>query len=149
MIGWRHLVPSFPRERKYNVEILVRHKLRGLVGICFNSSSFKALDSAYPGKYKVLDMKYVPRGYWNKDNSIEAIREVFDDRLKWSHDDIATKLNSKTFGKNGLSAICSSIFDGSAVKAIQAAYPGQFKEWEFKNFKYIDWTKEKIIEAVK
>jgi hypothetical protein len=118
----------------------------GMLRTCFDGSPYKVVEALYPGKYEKRDMKFLPNGYWTKENAIKEIRDLFDNRLKWSHNDIAQKLNSSTLTKKGYYA---KVFNSSAVAAVNAAYPGEFKEWEFKNFKRIEWTKEKLIEAVK
>lgn len=127
-------------------QTFVDNDFNGMFVTCFDGSPYKVIEALYPGKYEKRDMKFLPNGYWTKETAIKEIRDLFDNRLKWSRNDIAQKLNSKTLIKNGFYA---NVFNNSAIAAVNAAYPGEFKEWEFKKFKRIEWTKEKLIEAVK
>lgn len=123
--------------------------LKGMLSTCFGGRPFMALEAAYPGRYKETDMSCVPNGYWTKKRTIEAIRELFDVRLKWTHDDIAMNLKSDTLLENGLYNAMKIHYNYRTLDAVNEAYPGEFKEWEFRNFKRIEWTKEKAVDAVR
>ena len=53
----------------------------------------------------------------------EATKWLLEEKLKWSKDDIKTKIIQKVFIEHGLSGMLAICFDNSYKKAIKATYP--------------------------
>lgn len=108
------------------------NKLRGMLNTCFNGSPLKAIQLAYPNKFKPWEFNIVNNGYWQDiNNIIESIHWLIEDKLKLTDDELKEKLSRNIFSDNGLDGMLSSCFNSSPVKAIQLAYPNKFKPWEF------------------
>ena len=106
--------------------------LGGMLKYCFNNSPYQAINTAYPGKFKPWEFNCAPRSYWgNIENGIEATRWLFEEKLKLSDEEIKAQLSYKLFVDNGLGGMFQECFDSSPYQAINAAYPGKFKPWEF------------------
>lgn len=121
--------------------------LKGMMTKLFDGSPYKALDAAYPGRFMETDLQFLPSGYWTKERCCEALRDLLENKLKWTREDIVQNFNNDVFIENGLFSVLRVYKRG--VAALQDAYPGEFKDWEFVNSKNIRWTREKAIEAVK
>lgn len=130
-------------------------KENGLNGVLryFNSSPYQAMESAYPCRFKKWE--FTQRGMWEGEGGLklakEATRWLIEKKLKWSDEEVRDKLMQETFKQNGLNGMMSSAFYNSPYKAIENAYPGKFKEWEFTQNRM--WKGEKglnlAISAVK
>jgi len=116
-----------------SVQVFKDACLNGMLAVCFKGSPYAAIDAAYPGEYKPWELRRSPNLSWSYDKAIEAIKWLIDERLKWSHDEICTKLTFQVFVDNGLSGMVQKFFDGSPYKAVDAAYPNKFKPWYLKN----------------
>ena len=80
------------------------YKLRGMLYIKYNDSPYNAITSAYPEKnYKPWNFVNTPNNYWQgiegKKNATEAIKWLFEDKLKWSMKDIKKILINKYLQK--------------------------------------------------
>ena len=99
--------------------------------------------------------KRFPMGTWIYfdvvDYNAAAIvtKAMIEDVLKWSEEDVVKKLGTKTFKDNGLKGMLTNVFDGSSYAAINNAYPGKYKPWQFANVPLSYWTKETVAEATK
>jgi hypothetical protein len=58
------------------------------------------------------------------------VKWLIEERLKWSDEEIKSKLSQETFKENGLNGVLR-YFNSSPYQAMEAAYPGRFKKWEF------------------
>ena len=132
-----------------NQSLYKKYKLGGMLAICFNNSPYQAIDCAYKGRFKEWEFKNVPVGYWTEENGIKATRWLIGEKLKLSKEEVKEQLSQKLFYDNGLSGMLSHCFNSSPYQAIDCAYPGVFKEWEFKIVPMGYWTEEKGIEATK
>lgn len=91
-------------EVKCNLSELIfrKNKLSGMLECTFGRSPFKAIDNAYPNKYKEWDFKTVPKGLWEKeDKRNEAIRDLL---LKTNKDKFL-ELTNIDFLNNGLGGL--------------------------------------------
>ena len=125
------------------------NKLSGMLQIVFNNSPYEAINSAYPGKYKPWQFAYAPNSYWTLEKGIEATKWLIEEKLKWTDEEVAEKLRHKTFSDNKLSGMLVLVFNSSPYEAINSAYPGKYKPWQFTRVTKSYWTLEKGIEATK
>lgn len=100
--------------------------------------SFNDIDTASELYQKILEgkIKRFPQHFWSgpgaEDNAREVTRYFIEKVLKWNDEDIKENLAESVFRKHKLSGMLEYTFDRSPFKAIDNAYPGKFKEWEFK-----------------
>jgi len=77
----------------------------------------------------------LPYGFWRcekgKEHSKVAIRYLVEEHLNLKLDDVPKYISAKTFHEAGLFRILVEFFDSSYFKALDYAYPGQFKPWQF------------------
>ena len=102
--------------------------------VVYDKSTFKALNSAYPNKFKPWELKQVPNSYWALERGIEATKWLIEEKLKWSDDDIKEKLSVRIFCKYRLSGMINLLYNNSVFEAINSAYPNRFKPWESNSF---------------
>lgn len=129
-------------------KIFKDYKLRGMLLICFNKSPYLAINTVYPNRFKPWEFKQSPRGVWTKSTAIEATKWLIEEKLKFSDEEIKKNLSAKLFKQNNLGGMLAVVYKDKPFMAINDAYPGRFKEWDF-NCGNDFWTDEKAIEAVK
>jgi len=80
------------------------NKLSGLLDL-FNGSPFKAIDKAYPNKFKMWQLKSICRNYWDDDNNIkDAILWLIDKKLGRSNSKLIF-ISMNDFVNNDLSSL--------------------------------------------
>lgn len=121
-------------KNQFNVDLLKKYNLLGMLDSCFNNSPWKAINSTYPGRFKPWELNQVPRSYWNKENSINAVKWLVEEKLKLTDDELKEKLSAKMFNDNGLSRMLAVCFSSSPYDAINCTYPSKFKKEDFKNY---------------
>lgn len=98
----------------------------------FNKSPFKAINAAYPGKYKFFQFRHIgtaPVGFWRDDNNcIEVIKWLIEEKLKLSDDELMASLSKEFFRKHNLHNMLKNRFSNSPFRAIDTAYPGKYKK---------------------
>lgn len=110
-----------------SVNTFVENGLSGMLVSIFGGSTYEALNSVYPNKFKPWCLKYVPRNYWNKETAREATKWLIEDKLKWDEEEVCQKLTQKVFKENGLSGMINgNMFSGSTYRALENAYPGKY-----------------------
>lgn len=131
--------------KNLNIKVFNENRLGGMVSLLFKSSPIKALENAYPLKYKVWRFKIVRNNYWNEDTVKEAIKWLIEEKLKYSLEEVYEKLGTKDFSENGMGSMLKLWFGSSYVKAVMFAYPNIYKPWLFvrkpKNF----WNDDKNV----
>ncbi|MTI53799.1 hypothetical protein [Geosporobacter ferrireducens] len=115
---------------KYSLKIFEEYNLTGLLDVRFHWSPFNAIDFLYPKRYKPWELRNVPLAYWNEETAKEAIIWLFEEKLKWTDEDIIKKLTRKTLIDNGLKTPLDQIYNDSLYEAINAVYPNRFKKEE-------------------
>ena len=129
-------------------ETFKKNRLGAMLAIIFGDSAYRALDTAYPDKYKPWELQNTPLNYWNLDTGIMATKWLLE-KLKWTDEDILTNICINTFESNGLGGMLAVVYSGSAYRALNSVYPNKYKPWLFKNSPSNYWTLELGIEAVK
>ena len=133
--------------RKLNSKTFTDNKLGGMFDSVFNRSTYAAINNAYPGKYKPWQFANVPNSYWTKETAAEATMWLIEEKLKWSEEELLKKLSTKTFYDNGLRGMLNAVFVNSPYAAIDNAYPGKYKPWQFEHAPKSYWMKETAVEA--
>ena len=99
--------------------------------------------------------KRFPSGCWkyfdkiNYEDAAIVTRIMIEEVLQWSEEEMFEKLTHKTFSDNKLSGMLQIVFNNSPYEAINSAYPGKYKPWQFEYVPNSYWTLEKGIEATK
>lgn len=100
------------------------------------------------------ELKRFPNRFWvdpgAEENAAAITRYLIEDILKWDEEDVKKNLSELVFRKNKLSGMLEYTFGRSPFKAIDNAYPGKYKEWDFKAApKHIWENEDKRNEAIK
>ena len=127
--------------------IFKKNGLSGMINTLFNGSLYEAMNNAYPGKYKPWQFAYVPNSYWTKETGIKATKQLIEEKLKWSEEELFKRLSIKVFGKYDLSGMIHHVYNYSSYSAINSAYPDKYKPWQFEHVPKSYWTKERAVEA--
>ena len=134
-------------KQKLSANTFRKYSLTGMFIILFNASPYLAIDNAYPGKFKPWDFKRISKKFWNMETAREATIWLIEEKLKWSDDDIKEKISANIFEKNSLGGMLAVLFNDSPYRAIENAYPGKFKPWDFKRISKKFWNMETAREA--
>lgn len=87
--------------------IFRKHKLSGMLEATFGRSPFKALDNAYPNKYKEWELKHVSKNLWTDgEKRKEAIEWLLDKVQKNSFEE----LTNMDFLENGLAGLLDALY---------------------------------------
>lgn len=94
----------------------------------------KALQEAYP-ELEPWQLGQVPRSYWTDENAARAVRTWFGQK-GWEVAQLpelykAGFLNRQSFGAAGLATVFQAKYGRNVFRAVDAAFPGRFKPWEF------------------
>ena len=100
------------------------------------------------------ELKKFPNRFWvdsgAEENAAAITRYFIEEILKWKEEDVKKNLTELVFRKNKLSGMLEYTFNRSPFKAIDNAYPGIYKEWDFKAApKHIWENEEKRNAAIK
>ena len=115
----------------------------------FNGNPYNLINTVYPDKFKPWEIPKTPKNFWNVETGKQAVRWMIEDKLKWSEKDVKEKYCQKVFNQFKLEAMLNMVFACSPFKAINATYPGRFKEEDFNYAPKNYWTKEKAVIAIK
>jgi len=124
------------------------NKLGGMIAALFDWSVFRAIDNAYPGKFKEWEIRNTPRNFWNTTTAKEALKWVLEEKLKYTDKEILKNLNYTFFKDNKLISPVL-LFNKSWFSYFNYVYPNRFKNWEFQQVENGYWTKETRVEATK
>lgn len=132
-------VPIDELPKRTNVRMFKENNLGTMLGIVYSHYPVRAIMDAYPEMHFMeLDFERVPRGYWQgeegRENAIEAIKELIDNRLKIPHEELPQRVSLYTFTRNRLRSVLS-VFEESPADAIIAAFPEEgFRREDFRCF---------------
>lgn len=101
----------------------IKNGLGGMFSIVFHSSTYEAINSTYPNKFKIWELKQVPAKYWSLKTGIIATRWLITDKLKLKKEDIKGNVSQKVFIENGLIKMLRDVFQNSYKIALRTAYP--------------------------
>ena len=132
---------------KLSINTFRENSLKGMLNYLFNNSPYRAIENAYPGKFKPWEVTRVSKKFWNVETAKEATIWLIEEKLKWSDEDIKQKLSAKIFIQNSFTSILNDLFNGSPYLIIENAYPGKFKPWELPSIPKKFWNLETAKEA--
>lgn len=110
-------------KEKALVETFECNGILGMLQRVFDNCPYKAIENAYPGTYKPWELQYAPKNYWNEDTGREAIKWLFEEKLKWTEEEIREKASKRIFKENGLGGMIHTLFNGNIYNAIKSVYP--------------------------
>ena len=134
-------------KQNLSLNIFKENSLVGMLFVLFNNSPYFAIENAYPGKFKPWEFSKVPKNFWNLKTASEATIWLIEEKLKWSDDDVRRNLSKNTFKENSLGGMLFILFNNSPYFAIENAYPGKFKPWEFSKVPKNFWNLKTASEA--
>ncbi|MGN4723724.1 hypothetical protein ACTFR8_22115 [Bacillus cereus group sp. MYBK15-3] len=103
----------------------------------------------YPGRFKPWEFRRVPVGYWTEETSLEALRWVIEEKHSLTREELMKVYGMGFLRDNKLIVACRQVWGGNSFKMVEALYPHQFFEWEFKKTSVGFWTKENIIKYLR
>lgn len=115
------------------IEVFYSAGFESFLRLQYNQNVYKALEEAYPNKYRPWELKRAPRNYWNKEKAIEAFEIWLKEVVKWSDEEICTKFNrhriqdTKPFGTKFYWLLRKFLGDDEFI-ALNTIYPGKFKQ---------------------
>ena len=133
-------------KEKLSANTFIKNSLTSIISL-FNGSPYLAIENAYPGKFKPWELPSVPKKNWNVKTAREATIWLIEEKLKWSDEDVRRNLSKNTFKENSLRGMLNLLFNGSPYLAIENAYPGKFKAWEFAKVSKNFWNLKTASEA--
>ena len=134
-------------KQKLSLNIFRQYSLTGMLNYLFNNSPYLAIDNAYPGKFKAWEFSKVPNNFWNLKTAKEATIWLIEEKLKWNDEDVKQKLSLNIFRQYSLTGMLNYLFNNSPYLAIDNAYPGKFKAWEFSKVPNNFWNLKTAKEA--
>ncbi|WCK57448.1 hypothetical protein PP175_25615 (plasmid) [Aneurinibacillus sp. Ricciae_BoGa-3] len=135
-------------KKKLNVDFFAEYKLSGLLS-AFHGSVFLVIDCVYPNRYSKEDFQdKKPVKKWDKEAGIVAIRDLIENRLKWTEEEIKEKFSRALLTENGMTSLLK-LHNDSIFSVLDTAYPNRYKVWELKKHRVNDWNKQRAKEATK
>lgn len=120
-----------------------------MLRIVFHSSTYEAINTVYPNRFKAWELNYTATDYWTIETGAEAVKWLIEEKLKWSYEEVTKMLNVNIFIENKLYWMLFHIYKRSSFDAINSAYPGKFKPWELRYTPTQYWTTQTGIMATK
>ncbi len=74
------------------------------------------------------EWQFIKINTWTDKKAIEAVKWLIEEKLKWSREDVCANLTAETFYDNDLGGLLSKTCSNSPIKALEKAYPGQYKK---------------------
>lgn len=140
-------IPPEEIPQRIHKRLFYENGLAWMLGKCFGWSPYRAIDNAYPGHYK--PWQFNVKGIWRGASGLELAAEA----TRWmiEAEGIATEevprlVTPGLFATYDLSGMLSMCFHGSCYRAIENAFPGRYRPWEFKNVPKHFWSGEKGLE---
>lgn len=120
---------------KITVKTFSHHGLGDMLYNVYQGSPLLALQDAGMYSYHPWEMQHTPNGYWKGEvgltHAVEAVKWLVEEKLRVPIDEIPSRIRFRHFAESGLGTMIKSVFNGSPFQAMDAAYPGQFKKWQF------------------
>jgi hypothetical protein len=133
MIEEKEKIPLHEIPQKITQKMFWDNELTGMLSEAFNNSPHLAIENAYPGMFKKWE--FSQQRMWQGEEGLrlakEATKWMIEEKEKIPLHEIPQKTTGKMFVDNGLSGMLQHAFNGSPYLAIENAYPGMFKKWEF------------------
>ena len=117
--------------------VFKEYKLERMLLVHYNNNFFKAINDAWPGKYKPWQFSKNPIEKSTERTAVEATRWHIEKQLKMSTGQVYKRLCSDDFEKNNLGSMLRTVFEGSIPIAVQKAFP----EKHFKSCLFLTYLK--------
>lgn len=114
--------------KKINTEMI--RKYGGIKALRKPRGLFTVINEAASGIYK--EWQFVKMNHWTEEKTLIAIKWLFDEKLKWTHEDICNNLTAQTFYDNDLGGLLSKTCGNSPFVALEKCYPGKYKKEDLK-----------------
>lgn len=79
--------------------------------------------------------------------SIEIIKYLVEDILKWDELDLRERMSIRVFKEHKLLGMLNSMFEGSAYLAVENAYPGKYPAYKLANVPRNYWNQDTVAAA--
>jgi len=126
-------IPFHEIPQKVTAKMFADNGLAGMLANAFNASPYLAVENAYPDKFKKWE--FTQQRMWQGEKGLKLAKEatiwLIEEIEKIPFHEIPQKITAKMFADNGLAGMLAVIFNGSPYLAVDNAYPGKFKKWEF------------------
>lgn len=112
---------------------ILDNKLWTACKLYFGRSAIKYIIEAYPSEYRAFEFanSKVPQGYWCKrENRIDAIKWLIDEKLKWNIQDIKDNFNRDLLSDYGLGTLTN--YYNASCDVINEIYSEEINCWELK-----------------
>lgn len=111
------------------IKVIKEHGLGGLVYTQFKGNAYSFVEIYTNGRIKPWEMKKTPKGIFKEESTqVEAVKWLFEQKLKWTDEDVKQKLSASTFRENGLSSLFAQYTN--YYDLLNLAYPNRFNPWE-------------------
>lgn len=128
--------------------VFEENRLAGAVKRAFNISLQECAAYCFPGLFPEWALlKHVPNNYWTEEKGIYALKWTIEVKLHLKRDEIVSVYGREFMKEHNLYGMIQRCFNSDIYRAIEAAYPGEFKPWEF-HVSSGFWTKENSILAM-
>ena len=115
------------------IETFYKAGLKPFLTSQYKQCVYKALQDAYPNKYRPWELKKAPRNYWNKKRVILAFRIWLEEIVKWTDRQMCNRFqrhriqDTKPYGSKFYWLLRKFLGDDE-FKALNTIYPGKFKQ---------------------
>lgn len=113
------------------------------------------LDTSAVEVYKQIlsgELNRFPYGFWQGEdgikNSIEVVKYLIEEELRWNKEDIKKKLVVTVFKRYKLGGMLKSLYGQSTYLVVEAIYPGKFKPYSLKNAPKDYWNDTTVKKAI-
>jgi hypothetical protein len=121
------------RERCH-VQTFYDHGVGGMLATVFGASPWKALEAAYPGRFRPWELAMTSTDFWAGPeagaHAVRAVRWLIEERLGWTEEQVRRQLTRSVFARHGLGGLLGIRYGASPWKALEEAYPGRYRPWQ-------------------
>ncbi|PGZ25345.1 hypothetical protein COE50_27450 [Bacillus anthracis] len=150
MIEEKEQLEDYELLEVYSLEWLIKNNLGGPCSMYFSDSPFKMLNAAYPNKFKEWQLKNVPKNFWTKEKSFEALYWWIEEKEQLTKENLLDVFSREWLKERNLGTPITKFWNNNAYKMLNAAYPNQFREWELKRVSHSFWVnQEKSLKIFK
>ena len=119
-------------KNRLTIDIFKKYKLDEQIYRYYNYNIHVLLDELYPNKFKPWELKKCSKTLWtDRNNIVEAIKWMIEEKLQWDEEDIIELLTKNTFKENGLYTLICKVYKNNVYNAINEIYPGKFHRDDF------------------
>lgn len=133
-------------KENWNLKLIQKYKLSGVCSILFKESPYAMLEAVYPNRFQKWDLKNLPKNSWTREKALEDLRYWIEKKERLTKEQLKDTYSGSWLRKRGLDSPLQMYWNSSPYQMLDAAYPNQFYEWEFKKVSQNYWNdKEKSL----